>query len=80
MIYNLLVASIEKLVYFYHCLSEWGEWSVWSDCSVTCGDGKITATRACKTGTDCQGDAEKTKPCDNLPACPGMDIFSFVYS
>ncbi|ELU10812.1 hypothetical protein CAPTEDRAFT_115562, partial [Capitella teleta] len=47
----------------------WGEWSAYSDCSVTCGHGKKFRTRECNNpkpldgGLDCIGLATETIPC-----------------
>lgn len=56
----------------------YGEWSQFSECSVTCGSGGIkTRTRECSTGDDIDcllamfGESTETVSCDDeLPACP----------
>ncbi|XP_045160489.2 SCO-spondin-like [Mercenaria mercenaria] len=51
------------------------EWTVWTDCSVTCGDGEQTRSRTCTNpepqngGTDCVGDTQESQTC-NLASCP----------
>ncbi|XP_045179716.2 coadhesin-like isoform X2 [Mercenaria mercenaria] len=53
----------------------WAEWSPWSVCDVTCGQGKYTRIRTCtdpapaNQGLDCEGNATDTKPCVK-PLCP----------
>merc|ERR1719471_364220 len=53
----------------------WGEWSDYGECSVTCGEGTYTRTRVCDSpapadgGADCEGEAEETSTCD-AGACP----------
>ncbi|KAM4544149.1 SCO-spondin [Fundulus diaphanus] len=58
----------------------WTPWSVWSDCSVTCGQGTHVRTRACinppprNNGSDCSGPAKQTQSCQTPPClddlCP----------
>ena len=50
-------------------------WSVWTECSVTCGGGNQTRNRTCSNpepqngGNDCVGDLEETQAC-NTDTCP----------
>ena len=54
----------------------WTDWTVWSSCSQTCGDGQMTRGRFCVNprpengGQDCEGAAEEQQTC-NLGNCPG---------
>uniref|UniRef100_A0A3Q2QHI6 SCO-spondin n=1 Tax=Fundulus heteroclitus TaxID=8078 RepID=A0A3Q2QHI6_FUNHE len=58
----------------------WTPWSVWSDCSVTCGQGTHVRTRACinppprNNGSDCGGPAKQAQSCQTPPClddlCP----------
>uniref|UniRef100_A0A8C9YCU5 SCO-spondin n=1 Tax=Sander lucioperca TaxID=283035 RepID=A0A8C9YCU5_SANLU len=58
----------------------WTPWSVWSDCSVTCGQGAQVRTRACinppprNNGTHCSGPDRETQDCHTPPClddlCP----------
>ncbi|XP_052100765.1 adhesion G protein-coupled receptor B1-like [Mytilus californianus] len=47
----------------------WGSWSAYGSCSVTCGNGQYTRTRQCDNpaasggGTDCAGDDAETNSC-----------------
>ena len=58
----------------------WSDYEEWSDCSVTCGEGKKTRTRTCTKpaplhgGDNCKGDALDTQPCKENP-CPGKEQF-----
>ncbi|KAG9339049.1 hypothetical protein JZ751_024244 [Albula glossodonta] len=45
-----------------------GDWSSWSACSVTCGNGNQKRTRSC--GYACT--ATESRTCD-MPACPGIE-------
>lgn len=70
----------------------WTPWSVWSDCSVTCGRGTQVRTRACidppprNNGSQCGGPEQETQDC--LPApCLGlfrrataMSVHSFIHA
>uniref|UniRef100_A0A673CX17 Thrombospondin-1-like n=1 Tax=Sphaeramia orbicularis TaxID=375764 RepID=A0A673CX17_9TELE len=53
----------------------WGPWSPWDTCSLTCGGGQQTRKRLCNDpvpkygGKDCVGDAKDTQTC-NKKACP----------
>ena len=64
----------------------WGEWSSWSDCSVSCGIGERSATRSCDNpppingGLHCSADGsmnEKTRQCLN-PPCASKSSFLLV--
>ncbi|XP_071172553.1 A disintegrin and metalloproteinase with thrombospondin motifs adt-1-like isoform X1 [Mytilus edulis] len=43
----------------------WSEWTIWSQCSVECGQGNQTRTRNCinSTGSDCQGESMEQQTC-----------------
>ncbi|XP_066494135.1 adhesion G protein-coupled receptor B2 isoform X5 [Tiliqua scincoides] len=50
------------------------EWSQWSVCSLTCGQGTQVRTRSCVSspyGTLCSGLLRETRICNNTAACPG---------
>uniref|UniRef100_A0AAQ5ZBS5 Thrombospondin 1b n=1 Tax=Amphiprion ocellaris TaxID=80972 RepID=A0AAQ5ZBS5_AMPOC len=53
----------------------WGPWSPWDTCTVTCGGGGQTRKRLCNDpapkygGKECVGDAKETQKC-NKKACP----------
>ena len=61
-------------------------WSVWSDCSVTCGGGFRTRSRNCTNpeplggGKNCDdiGPAEEQEDC-NLPECEQCRFFVFKF-
>ncbi|XP_046875286.1 adhesion G protein-coupled receptor B1 [Hypomesus transpacificus] len=49
------------------------EWSPWSTCSVTCGEGWQSRTRFCVTSsysTQCTGPLRENRPCNNTAVCP----------
>ncbi|XP_034057807.1 adhesion G protein-coupled receptor B3 isoform X3 [Gymnodraco acuticeps] len=48
------------------------EWSKWSSCSVTCGQGSQVRTRTCVTpyGTHCIGPLRESRVCNNTAPCP----------
>ena len=62
--------------FFFHLApaSEWGEWSSFGACSVTCGPGSRSRTRECENpvpkggGEDCVGDDTSIESC-NEGAC-----------
>lgn len=49
------------------------EWSQWSSCSVTCGQGSQVRTRTCVSpyGTHCSGPLRESRVCNNTALCPG---------
>ena len=54
---------------------EWSDWSPWSSCDVTCGDGRQWRGRECNNpppsngGADCQGDDSEINDCTELCLC-----------
>uniref|UniRef100_A0A4W6DTM0 Adhesion G protein-coupled receptor B1 n=1 Tax=Lates calcarifer TaxID=8187 RepID=A0A4W6DTM0_LATCA len=49
------------------------EWSPWSACSITCGEGWQSRTRVCATSsftTQCTGPLRENRPCNNTAVCP----------
>uniref|UniRef100_A0A3Q3VS98 Uncharacterized protein n=1 Tax=Mola mola TaxID=94237 RepID=A0A3Q3VS98_MOLML len=49
------------------------EWSQWSVCSLTCGQGWQVRTRSCVSspyGTLCSGPLRETRMCNNTASCP----------
>ena len=57
---------------------KWGSWSPWSNCSKTCGEGRISRTRECDSpapahgGETCPGIEIEDKICNNGP-CKGKN-------
>lgn len=62
---------------FFQVDGDWTPWSVWSDCSVTCGQGTHVRTRACinppprNNGSHCSGPDRETQYCQT-PPCLGV--------
>ena len=58
----------------------WGSWSKYFSCSVTCGEGTQTRRRLCDEpapkygGADCEGDDEESQPCTAATTCPGQYV------
>jgi len=76
---EMLHTSKIDLVWFYFTVDgKWGNWSEWSSCSVTCGDGTQQRNRTCVPpqhgGLECQGPAEQIKSCNERP-CPSKSIY-----
>uniref|UniRef100_A0A8K9Y664 Adhesion G protein-coupled receptor B3 n=1 Tax=Oncorhynchus mykiss TaxID=8022 RepID=A0A8K9Y664_ONCMY len=48
------------------------EWSQWSSCSVSCGQGSQVRTRTCGSpyGTHCSGPLRESRVCNNTVPCP----------
>lgn len=50
------------------------EWTAWSVCSATCGEGWQSRTRFCVSSsysTQCSGPLREQRPCNNSSVCPG---------
>ncbi|KAF3691504.1 Adhesion G protein-coupled receptor B1 [Channa argus] len=66
--------SIKKYYAFEGVDSTSGEeWSAWSDCSTTCGEGWQSRTRFCVSSsysTQCSGALREQRPCNNSAVCP----------
>ena len=64
---------------------EWGEWSTFTKCTKTCGDGVMKRTRKCDSpspsdgGRTCSGSSQSTEKC-NSKKCPGILCFVSVFS
>ena len=69
-------------LYHFQVNFEWEQWSAWSDCSLSCGDGSKKRQRGCKVskhgGQECPKDDHKinndyreTKKCF-IKKCPGL--------
>ena len=58
---------------------KFGAWGSWGPCSVTCGEGRNTRSRACDSppasngGTECVGDLVESADCAADP-CTGKSI------
>ncbi|XP_052278485.1 coadhesin-like isoform X2 [Dreissena polymorpha] len=54
----------------------WSDWSAWSSCPVTCGEGRRFRSRECNRpvpdfrGRPCEGSSEETEPCRLDNDCP----------
>ena len=69
---------ILSLPFLVNC--EFGPWSVWTQCSVSCGDGQHQRTRDEKQstlygGNNCSGDRYQTSAC-HLDPCPSTIFLS----
>ncbi|XP_035686772.1 coadhesin-like [Branchiostoma floridae] len=66
----------EQIVLDLEVDGDWSNWSPWSDCSVTCGNGTKSRDRSCTDpapkngGAECDGDPEQTKGCNSEVSCP----------
>lgn len=71
-------ASVDKFCPLFPCTvdGKWSEWSVWEECSRTCGQGNRTRVRTCSDppaqhgGRLCEGKAVEVIMC-SVRQCPG---------
>nr|XP_039261520.1 zinc metalloproteinase nas-36-like [Styela clava] len=52
--------------------NQWGEWSQWSTCDVTCGEGQWTRERTCPVSGSCVGASHSFQSCSMNP-CGSSD-------
>ena len=63
-------------IHFFSVHGGWVDWSEWTPCSSTCGDGTQSRERSCDNpipangGDACDGPTNQTRRC-NLATCPG---------
>ena len=63
--------------HFFLVNGVWGQWSSFTECSMSCDGGTQTRRRVCDSpapagvGDQCPGDAEEAQSCNSDP-CPGM--------
>lgn len=71
--------EIERRIYFFLVNGSWSAWSLWSDCTTTCGGGSNTRNRTCTNpspqygGEQCKGSTTDVRLCGML-LCPSMYI------
>ena len=70
------IAELRHLMVKYVLLQvhgNWSDWSMWSNCSVTCGVGVRKKTRTCtnpkpdRSGDNCVGESSEYTGCFNEP-------------
>ena len=54
--------------------ANWTLWGLWSDCSVTCGEGNRKRTRSCTGLGKCVGDSTNTDTC-NMEPCANWTLW-----
>ena len=63
----------------------WGGWTGWSTCPVTCGVGKHSRSRECTApvpkdgGKDCVGESKEEQACNTIH-CPSMYMSLYTHS
>ena len=57
------------------CKGTLGQWSQWSECSATCGEGRQTRQRRCIGPGDCDVALIDEEPCQDQPNCIGNIFF-----
>ena len=75
-----LATSMQLCLYL---VAEWGPWTPWSDCSVSCGGGVQRKTRECSkpgsVASGCKGRVFIDQKC-NTQNCSGMQLYFFMLS
>lgn len=68
--------SSQYNIFYLNCIVDgiWGEWSLWEECSLTCGNGTQNRNRTCIGpffgGAECDGDTNENRLCNGF-FCPG---------
>ena len=64
---------------------EWGDWTSYSTCDVTCGDGMKTRTRTCNNpppsngGLFCPEGNSETVPCSEQPCASMLTLNKYIF-
>ena len=64
-------------MFYLHLDGQWGVWSAWGTCSVTCGGGTQSRTRVCDSpppsggGANCVGSSSENGNCNTQICIPG---------
>ena len=57
-------------------LDTWSDWSLWTDCSRSCGGGRKARGRRClvdnKAELNCSGKVSEVEDCNTEIPCPGV--------
>ena len=71
-----------NIIQFFSCYqnvfllyAEISNWSNWTECNATCGDGFQTRWCLNGTGYGCNGTRNESRKCPNLSPCPGNKMY-----
>ena len=75
---NMVVIKLHVCVYteLFVVDGGWSNWTLWTSCTVPCGEGTRERSRECNNpppqygGNDCEGSSSETCFCNSQP-CPG---------
>ena len=70
--------SAAILVFIVQIDCQWGEWTEWSSCSLTCGGGvqlrsRVPSRQARNGGEECSGSSAEQQAC-NSDSCLGKSV------
>ena len=82
---DLQIFIFASILYLFFLVNgNWGEWTAYGRCSVSCGGGQNTRLRLCDNpapsggGDKCQGDSKESLICFTQ-ACPGKTILFLTF-